>query len=539
MTVAIYSRKSKFTGKGESIANQVEICKQRVQQYLKDIKSTEVTILIYEDEGFSGKNTTRPEFQKMLSSVKADKINCVVCYKLDRISRNVGDFAQTYEIFEKHNVDFLCAGETYDTTTPAGRAMMGMVSVFAQMEREVTAERIKDNMHMLARTGRWLGGHTPTGFQSQKEERADSNGKIRSAFKLIPINKELELVKFIYDKFLELQSISGTTRYLIKNNIRTKNGNDFTNSAVKEILRNPVYCVAGLEAGNYFRENGADICFEDHELDNKQGFMPYNRTSNGRNRQVKNNMKRWLIAVGKHSGIIAPDAWVKAQQVLDAKRAKVRSVVRTPYKSNALLSGLLVCGECGSAMRPHVHSNRINAEGVIPYYYICELKERSCKARCEMNNINGTVLDEAVLNELMDHGYEKSYIQRSLDKLKEQLAVKKEPKSGFLESELEAKQRQIDKLLDILSTSDRHDIFSELTRQKVNTIAQQCKELENEIKKSAPSIHSDYDAQVQDVINILKDFKQTIFDSTSIEKREFLKTIISRIVWDGKQAQVL
>ena len=123
MTIAIYSRKSRFTGKGDSIANQVELCKQRARQYLgqKNIPEAEAKILIYEDEGFSGKNTARPEFQKMLAAVKANEINCVVCYKLDRISRNVGDFAQTYEIFEKNKVDFLCAGETYDTTTPAGR----------------------------------------------------------------------------------------------------------------------------------------------------------------------------------------------------------------------------------------------------------------------------------------------------------------------------------------------------------------------------------------------------------------------------------
>jgi len=160
VTIAIYSRKSKFTGKGDSIANQIEMCRQRALQYLsmKNISENDARIIVYEDEGFSGKNTARPEFQKMLAAVKSGEINCVICYKLDRISRNVGDFAQTYETFEKHRVDFLCAGETYDTTTPAGRAMMGMVSVFAQMEREVTAERIRDNMHLLARSA--LAGRT-------------------------------------------------------------------------------------------------------------------------------------------------------------------------------------------------------------------------------------------------------------------------------------------------------------------------------------------------------------------------------------------
>jgi len=546
VTIAIYSRKSKFTGKGDSIANQIEMCRQRAQQYmtLKNISESDTKILVYEDEGFSGKNTARPEFQKMLAAVKVGEIDCVICYKLDRISRNVGDFAQTYETFEKHRVDFLCAGETYDTTTPAGRAMMGMVSVFAQMEREVTAERIRDNMHLLARSGRWLGGHTPTGFQSSKEERVDVEGKTRSAFKLVPVKKEMELVEFIYQKFRELQSVSGTMRYLVAHNIRTKNGNDFTNISVREILRNPVYCIAGPEAADYFREKDADICFEENEVDNKHGFMPYNRTSSGKDRQTKNEINDWLISVGKHEGVIEPGVWVKIQRILDAKRIKAKSIVRTPYKSEALLSGLLVCGQCKSVMRPHVHAKRKNAEGIIPYYYICELKERSSKARCDMCNANGAVLDKVILDELMNYEREDSSIHHSLRELKERLANKKESendKLGFLESELEAKRKQIGKLLDALGAGGgEQDTFVELTRQRINTLADQCKQLENEIEKTAlnNTIYTDYESQTKAVADTLKKLKETINTATVVEKRELLRSTLERIVWDGEQAYI-
>ncbi len=545
MTIAIYSRKSKFTGKGDSIANQIEMCKQRAVQYLnmKNASEADVRILVYEDEGFSGKNTARPEFQKMLAAIKANEINCVICYKLDRISRNVGDFAQTYEIFEKHKVDFLCAGETYDTTTPAGRAMMGMVSVFAQMEREVTAERVRDNMHMLARSGRWLGGHTPTGFQSFKEERVDVDGKTRSAFKLVPAKDELELVKFIYQKFMELQSISGTARYLVQNNIRTKNGNDFTSISVKDILRNPVYCIAGKEAANYFRENEADICFEENELDNKRGFMPFNRTSSGKEQQVKNEISDWLIAVGKHDGIIQPDTWVRIQQILDGKREKNKAIIRTPYKSEALLSGLLVCGKCNSAMRPHIHTSRKNTDGLVPCYYICELKERSSKARCDMCNANGAVLDKVIVDELMSYEHEDSSIHKSLLELKERLADKKESESkqqGFLESELEAKQKEMDNLIAAIAKGGAQDVFTEQVRKKVNALAEQCNSLENEIEKAAlnNAIYTDYESQTRAVADTLGKLKDTVHTATVVEKRELLKSTIERIVWDGEQAHI-
>lgn len=541
MTIAIYSRKSKFTGRGESIANQVELCRQRTREYIaiKNVPETGVKILIYEDEGFSGKNTARPEFQRMLAAVRAGEIDCVVCYKLDRISRNVGDFAHTYETFERHGADFLCAGETYDTTTPAGRAMMGMVSVFAQMEREVTAERIRDNMHMLARSGRWLGGHTPTGFRSTKDDRVDVEGKIRAAFKLTPVKDEMDLVAFIYSKFTELKSIAGTARYLLLHDIRTKNGNNFTSVAVREILRNPVYCIAGQEAGDYFREKGADICFSDNELDNRRGFMPYNRTSSKKERQQRNDIGNWLVALGRHDGIIPPDTWVKIQRILDAKQVKDKSAVRTPHKSQALLSGLLICKRCNSAMRPHVHTSRKTKDGAAPYYYICELKERSAKARCAMDNAGGALIDRAILDELAGYEREDSSVHRSLRELRRRISDKNDPADdapGFLASELASKLKQIDRLLDALGDGGQ-DAFADLTRRRINALAAQCAHLQNEIDKAAltntPNNHD-----IRTVAAALKVLKDTMHTANAAEKRELIRSTVSRILWDGEQAHI-
>ncbi|WP_342455538.1 recombinase family protein [Caloramator sp. Dgby_cultured_2] len=149
---AIYSRKSKFTGKGESIDNQISICKE----YLERMGITEY--LIYEDEGFSGKNIKRPEFQRMLKDAKAKKFDVLICYRLDRVSRNIADFAHLIELLSKLGIEFISVSEQFDTSTPMGRAMMYIASVFAQLERETIAERIKDNMLELAKSGRWLGG---------------------------------------------------------------------------------------------------------------------------------------------------------------------------------------------------------------------------------------------------------------------------------------------------------------------------------------------------------------------------------------------
>ena len=150
MKAAIYSRKSKFTGKGDSIENQIQLC----MDYSKSIGIKE--FLVYEDEGFSGGNIDRPQFKKMMQDAKDKKFDCLVCYRLDRISRNVSDFSTLIEKLNKLEISFISIKEQFDTSTPMGRAMMFISSVFAQLERETIAERIKDNMYSRVSTGKEL-----------------------------------------------------------------------------------------------------------------------------------------------------------------------------------------------------------------------------------------------------------------------------------------------------------------------------------------------------------------------------------------------
>lgn len=167
--IAIYSRKSKYTGKGESIDNQIEMCKNKILSIYNNI-DIENDVVIFEDEGFSGYYTKRPAFQKMMESVKNKEIKCVFFYKLDRISRSVKDFYEIKKKLEDYNINFYSASENFENITPTGRAMIMMTSVFAQLERDTIAERIHDNMIELAKTGRWLGGTTSTGYKSESVE---------------------------------------------------------------------------------------------------------------------------------------------------------------------------------------------------------------------------------------------------------------------------------------------------------------------------------------------------------------------------------
>ena len=123
---------------------------------------------IYEDEGFSAKTMDRPQLQCMLAQVRAGNIRRIICYRLDRISRNVSDFTALLEQLERLGVEIICIREKFDTSTPIGKAMLYIASVFAQLERETISERVRDNMQLMAQMGRWLGGQAPYGYRSVK-----------------------------------------------------------------------------------------------------------------------------------------------------------------------------------------------------------------------------------------------------------------------------------------------------------------------------------------------------------------------------------
>ena len=158
--IAIYSRKSKYTDKGDSVGNQIELAKEYIKRnYPEDIYDVE--IVIYEDEGFSGGSLDRPRFKDFLEDERKYPYDILICYRLDRISRNIADFSSLMNELNELETSFISIKEQFDTKTPMGRAMMFISSVFAQLEREVIAERIRDNLFELSKTGTWLGGEAP------------------------------------------------------------------------------------------------------------------------------------------------------------------------------------------------------------------------------------------------------------------------------------------------------------------------------------------------------------------------------------------
>ncbi|TCS91303.1 site-specific DNA recombinase [Keratinibaculum paraultunense] len=534
MKIAIYSRKSKYTGKGESIQNQIEMCKDYCNKHFDQCE-----FIIYEDEGFSGGDKDRPQFKSMMSDAKKGKFETVVCYRLDRISRNVLDFSQTLEELNNKNISFISINEQFDTSTPIGRAMTYIATVFAQLERETIAERIRDNMIQLAKTGRWLGGVTPTGFDSKEVIYIDPSGKERKMFKLTPIPEEIKIIRLIYSKFLELDSLTQLETFCIQNDIKTKNGNDYTRFTLRSILTNPVYATADEDTYNYFVDNDYEVYADLNEFTGNKGIMAYNKTIQKKNTTNKlRDSSEWIIAVGKHPGIIKGSDWVRVQNMIERNRSKTFRKVKN---SESLLSGILRCGNCGSFMRPKM--GRVNKDGIQAFYYICELKEKSKREKCNIKNIKGNDLDQLVIDELKKLSYEGSTLSRKIEKdrvsiTSTQSSLKTE--IDEIKASIDNNDKAIANLINSLSEGQESSAAKYIINQ-IDELDKKNSKLKKRLLELKEKRESNYlkENDIEIIDDIMTKFATMIDTADVIQKRNLIRSVVDKIIWDGEDIDIV
>ena len=532
----IYSRKSKFTGKGESIENQIEMCRQYIRLHFGD--GAAELAPVYEDEGFSGGSLERPQFKKMMADAEKGRFQAIVVYRLDRISRNIGDFARLIEQLNGMKIGFISIKEQFDTSSPMGRAMMYISSVFSQLERETIAERIRDNMRELAKTGRWLGGVPPTGYRSESAASVTIGGKTKRACHLRAIPEEIALVRLIFDKFLETGSLTGTEAYLLQNGYRTKNGKAFTRFAVKGILSNPVYLTADEAAYGYLREKRVDLFSDERAFDGVHGVMAYNRTlqQRGRAHQMK-PMEEWIVSVGRHEGAVGSAAWIKAQALLEQNRSKA---YRRPRSGTALLSGLLVCGGCGAYMRPKL-SQRRNAQGEAVYTYLCSMKERSRGQACGMKNCDGNALDKAVMAELQSLGEDRPDFLRQLAQSKGALLESRrehDAEAARLKRALAASEQEIGGLVSALGRAAGAPA-EDYIKRRIEALHAGAETLKRRLSALEEPSSALPDSGLALQARTLASFPDMAEAMTVGQKRSAVRALVKRVVWDGEDAHVV
>lgn len=515
LIAAIYSRKSKFTEKGESIENQIQMCKNYgVNLGVKDF-------IIYEDEGFSGGNTDRPNFQRLLKDAAGGAFNVLICYRLDRISRNVNDFSNTISILDKYNIKFVSITEQFDTTKPLGRAMMNISATFAQLERETIAERIRDNKMELAKTGRWLGGTTPLGYKSEPYVYTDENGKTKKLFHLVHIHDQVELVKLIFNLYIEKESYNSVANYLCRYGFKGRNGGEFTRDAVKKIVTNPVYCIADKHILKYFNQNGSNV---NGTPSSCNGLMVYNKTDK---KNKDNPISQWIISVGKHQGIIDSKFFLKCKEI------STRNSLTPPRSGTGdkfLLSGLLICGYCYSSMHSWSHKNKY---GYIERHYRCSLKTKASN-RCCNTMLNSYKAQDILLSKIKTLSKDdiiKNFNSTYEKTLNENIIIKEKNR---LISKTEKNKKIISSLIKKLAFINDNNIV-EMIKSELNSIKDENKDLENQLisleNQISPTSEIKYD--VDTVWSAIEDFSKSSEILNTKQLRFLIKSFIENILWYG------
>lgn len=267
--------------------------------------------VIFEDAGYSGKNTDRPKFQEMMSQIRQGAFSHLLVWKIDRISRNLLDFATMYKELKDLGVVFVSKNEQFDTSTAMGEAMLKIILVFAELERNMTSERVTATMISRASNGQWNGGRVPYGYNYDYETKDFSTNPI-----------EAEIVHLIHDKYEEMRSLVRESRYLNENGLRTRAGNLWNPVSLHIILHNIFYC----------------------------GDYRYNVLKEGDRQKVKDESE-WITVEDHHDSIISREQKERVIAMLDANKRLDRK--RNTYQSEKyvhVFAGLLYCGNCGKPM---------------------------------------------------------------------------------------------------------------------------------------------------------------------------------------------
>lgn len=283
--------------------------------------------VIFEDAGYSGKDTDRPSYQNMMTRIRMGEFSHLLVWKIDRISRNLRDFSDMYDELKKYNVTFISKNEQFDTSTAMGEAMLKIILVFAELERKLTAERVFAVMMSRAEKGLWNGATVPLGFIWDEEIK----------FPKI-YEPEAKIVQYIFDLYDKKRSTTKVAEQLNQENVKTKRDGTWTPRTVGAILTNPFYI----------------------------GTYRYN-TKTQKTRRWKDKSE-WIVIEDHHPAIISKEQFEKVAKILkDNYRGDYNR--QRASKNVHILSSIIKCFKCGSNM--NAGNDRARKNGFTPSRYTC------------------------------------------------------------------------------------------------------------------------------------------------------------------------
>ena len=433
---AIYARQSVDKADSLSIQGQIDLCRQKAGREVQ----------IYQDKGYSGKNTNRPAFQGMMADVEQGQIQKIIVYRLDRFSRSIADFGRLWEILKKYNVEFVSINETFDTSTPMGRAMLNIIMVFAQLERETTAERVRDNYYQRAKLGAWPGGPAPYGFAIGRLPGPD--GKLLPG--LLPSEQAPVVERIFRDYAMEGASLGSVARGLNADGIPAPKRAVWDNVSLSRMLHNPLYVMADEEVYLYYQGKGLNFANRPEEFDGLHAGMVVGKRD--RSAGKYQDLKEQYFSLSTHYGLIPSDLWLRCQYKLEANR----QLGGAGRGKHTWLSGLLKCASCGYSVKVNRDKNK--------YYLICsgrsnlglcsasiriDLRELEASVEMELKKLLAECPDmEADEEEHQEIAKVLAEIDGKIDRLMTALAESSALSMGYVNRTIEKLERQRKTLLE-------------------------------------------------------------------------------------------
>ena len=400
---SIYTRKSCEEGLEQEF-NSLDAQRASAENYISS-QAHEGWVLVndyYDDGGFSGGNLERPALQRLFQDIREDKIDCIIVYKIDRLTRSLLDFSKIIQLLDEHNVSFVSVTQSFNTANSMGRLMLNVLLSFAQYERELTSERIKDKLEASCKRGMWMGGNIPLGYDAKDR-------------KLLINEKEAKIVRILFQNFAETASVTETARELnnlgfttktwISNNGKLHKGKRFNKSNVRRILNNHLYIG-----------------------------------------KVKHKDK---LFDGMHKPIIDDQTWQKTRELLSTNN-KIQ-LPSSRVTTAPLLKGIMNCGICGSKMTPTYTTK----QGKRYRYYICQSKHKGNNDLCKVGRISASETENLVTDQVLNFLKKPEFIIHTINAKKDDLS----------ENKIISSFKTIDKIWDELFPVEQARIINLLIKQ--------------------------------------------------------------------------
>lgn len=447
---ALYARQSIEKTDSISVESQLEYCKYETHGN---------PCIEYTDKGFSGKDTNRPGFENMINDIRAGKIQRVIVYKLDRISRSILDFANMMELFQTYHVEFVSSTEKFDTSTPIGRAMLNICIVFAQLERETIQKRVTDAYYARCKRGFYMGGRVPYGYRLTSTVIDNIH---TSMYEEVP--EESRQLKLIFSMYANKDnSLGDIVRYLNKHQIKNLRGGSWNTARISEMLRNPVYVKADINVYQFFQSQGANIYNPARDFIGCNACYLYKGTTSSTRKQRDLSDKEIVLA--PHKGFISSKTWLACR----IRCLNNRQSTKTCKPKNSWLAGKVKCGNCGYALTIRKARTKWGR------YFVCSQSGNHGRCKGAGCTIYADVLEEYILEAIKKKLSEFEILSCVTDTEEEQKFITKNIRLTQI-------QEEIDGLLS--KVSGANSTLLKYIDERVSELDTQRKALQEEMMKS-------------------------------------------------------